>query len=772
MCPGDVNDGSRRRSATATWSCPDMTRSGVRRPVVLLLATLAALTATVALAGAHAVLEESEPAADSTVSSPPTEVVMRFSEPLIEAASHATVTAPDGEKFSEVEIDADAQEMRVALASDASGVYAVDWVTVSPIDGHTWEGSFEFRVDRGEPDATEREPVDPPDAESPPVPDPPAERGPERPDEERGVEAREPAPGRPSGLRLLAGGGRAMEYLGWLAVLGWLTLGALARSVQLDWVPRRLLPWVTLAAAGAVLTVLAELLQAGGGSLAAGVAALAPTSAGWVRAGRVGVAILAFGIVVGATAGTNGTIPQRGSRVLVTLLTLTALVLLAASGHAASTGLSLAVGAAHLATAGVWAGTIVAMAVDRPPGGWRSEPGRDLVREFAPYGLTMFAATVLFGVVRAVQELSRVSDLWTSTYGQLLALKVLLVLAMVPLSWLAWRRATPLPRTESGLAVGAVVLAAGLAVLGPPAPGAEERSVPEGLPQAERDDAGNTEPVEVGLPQPNDLTLSGDAGATVVGLTLRPGQPGDNQVFAYLVPRGGIDEAGTLEATLTVADGEPIAMEPCGEGCRTARVRLDGAEHLEVAVRDGDQKHAATFELPQLPATDGADLLDRAEQRMNQLRTLRYDEVFGPHEPPTLSTWEIVAPDRLYGVVTRGDEDHREILRIEDRRWRRDGPDQPWEGGDPGGSRVTANRFIWEEEGRTAIRILGRDTVEGVDTQIVSFFVAASEQLPVWYRVWVDNDDLVRQAEMRTQGHFMDHRYYDFDEDIRIEAPG
>jgi hypothetical protein len=242
-------------------------------------------------------------------------------------------------------------------------------------------------------------------------------------------------------------------------------------------------------------------------------------------------------------------------------------------------------------------------------------------------------------------------------------------------------------------------------------------------------------------------------------------------VFAYLVPVDGADEAGGLEATLSVADGTPIAMGACDVACRTAHVSLEGGERLRVEVRDGDERHTATFDLPELPATDASALMDEAERRMNQLDTLRYDEVFGPADPPTRSTWEIVAPDRLAGVVSRVDEPPLETVRIEDRSWRRDGPGQPWTGGEPRGPPVTANRFIWEEEGRTAVRAIAWDEIEGVTTRQVSFFVHLGERLPLWYRVWIDDDGLIRQAEMRTQAHFMDHRYYDFDAEIRIDPP-
>lgn len=153
---------------------------------------------------------------------------------------------------------------------------------------------------------------------------------------------------------------------------------------------------------------------------------------------------------------------------------------------------------------------------------------------------------------------------------------------------------------------------------------------------------------------------------------------------------------------------------------------------------------------------------------MRQVRTLRYDEVFRPVDPPITSTWEIVAPSRLRGAITAG-TDPRGTMRIGDRRWSRDGPDQDWTGGEPGGVAVKAKRFIWDYDDKVAARIVGEETVDGVDTRIVTFFVDVG--LPVWYRLWVDDDDRVRRAQMRAQGHFMDHQYYDFDAPITIEPP-
>jgi hypothetical protein len=66
--------------------------------------------------------------------------------------------------------------------------------------------------------------------------------------------------------------------------------------------------------------------------------------------------------------------------------------------------------------------------------------------------------------------------------------------------------------------------------------------------------------------------------------------------------------------------------------------------------------------------------------------------------------------------------------------------------------------------------IVGADTVDGVQTQVLTFFLDLP-QTPVWFRLWADADGLVHRAAMRAQGHFMDHRYTDFDAALSIEPP-
>jgi len=54
------------------------------------------------------------------------------------------------------------------------------------------------------------------------------------------------------------------------------------------------------------------------------------------------------------------------------------------------------------------------------------------------------------------------------------------------------------------------------------------------------------------LPRPGDLTLGGSAGSTLVGLTLRTGAPGANQILVYVLPPDGESAAGTLPVSLAI----------------------------------------------------------------------------------------------------------------------------------------------------------------------------------------------------------------------------
>jgi putative copper export protein len=118
--------------------------------------------------------------------------------------------------------------------------------------------------------------------------------------------------------------------------------------------------------------------------------------------------------------------------------------------------------ALHILSAGMWAGGILALASLNPPGGWRGAEARALLARFSPVALIAFGITALTGVLRATEQLVSLSDLWTTPYGVVLALKVGGVGVMLVLSALALRR-RPVLRVEAAVMMVVVALTALLA---------------------------------------------------------------------------------------------------------------------------------------------------------------------------------------------------------------------------------------------------------------------------------------------------------------------
>jgi putative copper export protein len=147
-------------------------------------------------------------------------------------------------------------------------------------------------------------------------------------------------------------------------------------------------------------------------------------------------------------------------------LGILAAVALAFAGHSA--GVRPLAGAVftdalHVLSAGMWAGGIVVLATLRPPGGWRSREGRSFLDRFGGVALVAFAVTALTGALRATEELTGVSDLWTTSYGIVLSAKSLGVLAMFLMSAVVWRRGVPFARSEAAVALAVIALTALLA---------------------------------------------------------------------------------------------------------------------------------------------------------------------------------------------------------------------------------------------------------------------------------------------------------------------
>ncbi|HYT78634.1 MAG TPA: copper resistance protein CopC, partial [Actinomycetota bacterium] len=364
-------------------------RSHRARVVAICVLAALVIVAVPGVASAHAVLASSQPQAGARLGTAPGVVVLEFTEPLNQKLSRATVTDPAGRRFRGGVTGG--QEIRVPLTTNAPGVYTVQWVSVSALDGHAVRGSFQFGVG-----------VSP------------------------GPGSAEAAQTSPGAGDLAIGVLRWVEYLALLLAVGMLLLRRLARGrTELEWVrPRLAMPLAVALASGIAVVASEAFSAAGSASLPAAWTYLTTGLPGMARLSRLGLEALAlFAAILGAPT--------------LWLLLAAAIGALAASGHGAAihpVWWGITVDAVHLLAAGVWAGGILALATQCPPRGWRSESGRALLVRFSPPALAAFTVTVGFGAIQAIQELGTVHALVGSSYGQVLLVKIGLVASMIPLS--------------------------------------------------------------------------------------------------------------------------------------------------------------------------------------------------------------------------------------------------------------------------------------------------------------------------------------------------
>lgn len=662
------------------------------------------------VAFAHAGVVSSDPEPGAELGSAPGVVLIRFSEPINAQLSRARVVAPDGTSFKGSA--SASQRIDVPLTTNARGIYDVEWTTVSRVDGHTLHGSFQFGVGIRPGSGTE------------------------------GIV--EDEPGLPE---VAVGVGRAIEDVALFMAVGGLLLNVLSRRrPTLDLVrlrPTR--PLVVAAVAGSAVVIGEALLAAPSPSwdaigtyLTSGPAGIVRLLRPMVEAASIAASLVSVGLAVPFVAAS--------------------FVLLAASGHAAAVepaALGTGIETVHLWSAACWAGGILALSRLHPEGGFLRGAGRPLLERFTPIALVTFGATAVTGYLRAVQELGGLGALFTSLFGWTLLAKVLAIGLMVELSFLAWRRIAVWPRAEASftlIAIGAAALLASFPLPPSRAETAEEEQV--------------AEQALAGLPSATALTLGGHAGPVLVGLSVDPGVPGPNAITLFLLPLEGESAAARIPAQIDI-DGERVALTQCGATCREAVADLAGGERIAVRI-PGDGGGTAILDLPDLPTPDAGDLVDRMMTRMHALRTYRLEETLSSGGPSVVSRYAFQTPDRAESSTeTSGGTTH--VVWVGTTQYLRT-PGNDWSVS-KGGPGQEVPSFIWDYfQPFRDVREIGRERVEGVTTSVVAFF-GGSETTPVWFKLSIDRDGLVRRAEMRAQGHFMDHRYLAFNEPVTIEPP-
>ncbi len=106
------------------------------------------LLAQIAPAAAHAQLRSATPTVGGAVAAAPSEVVVKFSEPLEASFSAVVVRDAVGKRVDKADAHVDAGDrttMRVSLQPLSRGTYIVVWRALTS-DTHRTDGAFLFRV--------------------------------------------------------------------------------------------------------------------------------------------------------------------------------------------------------------------------------------------------------------------------------------------------------------------------------------------------------------------------------------------------------------------------------------------------------------------------------------------------------------------------------------------------------------------------------------------------------------------------------------------------
>jgi putative copper export protein len=195
----------------------------------------------------------------------------------------------------------------------------------------------------------------------------------------------------------------------------------------------------------------------------------------WIAQGVVLLGLVPLFLLLRRRGGGSGPLPRLWKLTWGGIILL--LLTLSLSSHAMSVPynrpLAVAVDATHTAAAGAWIGSLALILLLHGPGwgirmkGARPEGDGALfaaqLRAFSPVAMVSVGVLVFMGLVLSSVHIGEFRNLWASSYGRVLSLKILLAGGVMLLGAVNWRRGLPVLDSESGRR--AVHRRAGLEVL-------------------------------------------------------------------------------------------------------------------------------------------------------------------------------------------------------------------------------------------------------------------------------------------------------------------
>jgi copper transport protein len=402
-------------------------------------------------ASAHANVAESEPAANSVMPGAPSRARIRFTEPVEPSYSRVALLDESGATLSTAPSQVDPGDryvMLLDLPALPHGRYALEWRALSTADGHTTRGRVPFAI--GDPAA-----ADMPLQLPPPAPDP------------------------------LAAPPTTNTALRWLLLLavslvaGSLIFGRFVcrapsggdqwRSVFARWSSRL----ETAAAGVAAVAAVGMLVDA---SWAAQTQPLA-----FAANSRVGMLLAVRALLLAALAVVPAVVPGAFRRALGFGLCAAALLSISLLSHSAAPpgqtggaaqsfaiGLAIAFDWIHLLATAAWIGGLLPLllaltALRREDAERRARDATLLVARFTALATTAVIALAASGSYAALHHIWEPHQLWTTTYGRALSLKLALFGVLLLLAaYNRWRTAPRIAALEAPMALHADKLLASL----------------------------------------------------------------------------------------------------------------------------------------------------------------------------------------------------------------------------------------------------------------------------------------------------------------------
>lgn len=417
-----------------------------------------ALTPMSPRAALHATLLRSDPVAGSNVPTEPDAVRLWFSEPVQAVSSGIVVLDAAGRRVSRGSAQANGTTLTVRLAPAGEGTYFVRWQVISD-DTHPLEGQYSFSVGH-------------------------VSRGPAGFAENAGVSSVGVA------LQVLA---RWLHFAGYALGFGTLGFGLMVLrplGISAGSAERRLRRLVSV---GIVLLLVAEPVALVAQVVSLGVGSpFAPAASeiagdalasgfGRVLSQRLGAALLLWvllGIAESPKASDEAqTGDGRGERIALNAAVIVGLALAVIDGEASHAvnveplWFGLAVNALHVASMGMWIGGLLALLAL-----WHMrelhEKRAAVVARFSRIAVSALVVLGVTGAALTWEQIQRPINLIATAYGRALDAKLLVVVGVLLVAFVAMRARTEERRTQwwalEAIGIGVVLALAGLLASLPP----------------------------------------------------------------------------------------------------------------------------------------------------------------------------------------------------------------------------------------------------------------------------------------------------------------